>query len=118
MNGNDFIVFGDITELFAFNEGSLDYNDAPLEGVLSRHSSGEVFAFRCIELVPGFVWHWLLIKTSGNESKVFELARINPPQAVLSILEDHRGCRKLHCVVIYEDETKERIAALLDQFGS
>jgi hypothetical protein len=113
MDDNYHVVSGDITDVFSFAESSLIYQDAPLEGLVHKLDSGKRFAFRCKELVPGLVWHWVLVATgeSGDVSEVtFDVARRRQHKSVLSILEDHRTTRtRLHFVIIDEKNTNDQL---------
>ncbi|HUJ62993.1 MAG TPA: hypothetical protein VLX92_31030, partial [Kofleriaceae bacterium] len=68
------------------------YNDGPLEGY-AVSDTGEHFAFSCLEILSGMLWHWTLIpvtSTSKPVSDIVEAARSSPPEFWVSILEDNR----------------------------
>ncbi len=87
-------IWRDISAAFAILDEHLVYIDAPIEGFLRALSTGELFAFRCNELVKGALWFWTLLpvaSTKGTVQEVFSLACSTPAPRWLSIVEDRRG---------------------------
>jgi hypothetical protein len=86
-------TFHEVSEYFELVDTKLVYVDAPLEGLV-RTRAGELFAFRCAAVVPGCLWHWVLLPAHSVEDSVedvFERARSVPPAQWVSIVEDRRG---------------------------
>lgn len=86
--------WGDISEKFVFVDEHLVYVDSPLEGYLRDKRTGEIFAFRCTEIVPERVWHWVLLPAVSAGlmvEAVFSAARATPPHEWISVIEDRRG---------------------------
>jgi hypothetical protein len=82
----------DITEQFEFLEERLVYVDAPLEGLVRRKGGGN-FAFRCQAVIPGRLWHWVLVPVDSLETSVevaFQRAVEDPPPEWCSVVEDRR----------------------------
>ena len=87
-------TLADITERFRFEDDSLVYVDAPLEGFIVDVEDGSRYAFRCLEIVHGAALHWVLLPVPDDKrssvSEIFDEAKIAPPQSWLSVLEDRR----------------------------
>jgi len=87
-------VWKDILDEFEFLEEQLVYVDAPIEGFLRALKTGELFAFRCTQIVPGCLWHWVLLPASPSHvtvEAVFSAVRVAWPKEWISIVEDRRG---------------------------
>ncbi|XXF77086.1 hypothetical protein P2318_29135 [Myxococcaceae bacterium GXIMD 01537] len=85
-------MWGALSDRFELLEEHLVYVDAPLEGFLRAIRKKELFAFRCRAVVPGCLWHWVLIPVSSLSASIdaaFEAARATPKDW-LSIVEDLR----------------------------
>lgn len=94
IENNKIEVWGDISDRFELIDEHLVYMDAPLEGYLKVRETGETFAFRCSPIVPGCLWHWVLLpsKSSKLDAKtVFENIWSAPPARWISVVEDRRG---------------------------
>lgn len=90
------IEWGSVSDAFDVLDKHLIYVDAPLEGFVTSHVTGQIFAFRCIELLPDMVWHWVLVPVVDNDlaaEAALESARSSPPCQWLSVLEDRRTGR-------------------------
>lgn len=87
-------VWRDITDHFSFLDEGLVYADAPYEGFLRSSATGELYAFRTVEILADVLWHWSLIPVSSIETtveQVFASAQSDPPRKWMSIVEDRRG---------------------------
>jgi hypothetical protein len=82
----------DSLDFFDFIDETIIYVDAPLEGFV-RSKNGVLYAFRVFEIIPAYLWHWVLVpaqSTSEPVSSAFFRAP-GPDDKWLSILEDRRG---------------------------
>jgi hypothetical protein len=85
--------FADMTEVFQFDEQSLDYLDGPLSGWLLGKTDGTWYAFDCQPILPQLVWHWTLVAVAVRTDvlDVLEQAEKNQAGSWFSVVEDRRG---------------------------
>lgn len=80
---------------FEFDEESLVYVDAPLEGWLRHRSTGDWFAFRTVELLGKALVHWCLVPYERPQERwrLPEIDRVLHEHRTewISVLEDGRG---------------------------
>lgn len=90
--------WSDITDGFDILEDELMYYDAPLAGFLRSKTSGNTFAFECIEVLPACTWQWILVPSRHADIKpqdVIEPCLADLTSKWMSIIEDLRsGVRK------------------------
>src|SRR5262245_59603887 len=86
-------VFADVSEIYEFDDESLDYYDGPLSGWLKHRVTGEWFAFDCQPIIHGLLWHWTLVPATktGDAGRVLGDARNASAGSWLSIVEDRRA---------------------------
>lgn len=80
------VCFGDMTARFSFSEETLEYHDGPLAGWIRDRQSGDWYAFECVVVLAGSVWHWLLRRTSGDGRPTDPATR-----TWISVIEDRRS---------------------------
>ncbi len=110
-NGDHECVFGDMSELFHFDELSTDYADGPLSGWLRRKNDDAWFAYDCKMIVDGLLWHWTLVPSvekTGDVVKVLEEAARALEGVWVSIVEDRRSRQASLCSLRVIDGTKTR----------
>ena len=85
--------FSDLSEIFDFDEESLDYVDEPLSGWLRSKTTHEWFVFNCQLIIRNLLWHWTLVPAADKTNiglAVREASRADTGYW-LSIVEDLRG---------------------------
>lgn len=86
------VLLDDVSEFLDFVDETISYVDAPLEGI-GRTKTGVLYAFRVLEIVPGCLWHWVLVPAQSTSEPVSSAfcRSPGPEDKWLSILEDRRG---------------------------
>jgi hypothetical protein len=85
------MTISDILENYEFEEETLIYVDAPLAGWMRDRITGVRYAFECINIVEGLLWHWSLVPDNGDGTSYFDSKKIEQYRVWLSIVEDRRG---------------------------
>jgi hypothetical protein len=83
----------DITDRFEFLSERLEHVDGPWEGLIRSRETGELFAFRCTQVIADHLWHWALVPLHSADTpvaKAFDAAQ-RAPTDWLSIVEDRRS---------------------------
>src|SRR5262244_3214480 len=108
--------FGDLSEMFSFDDESMDYLDGPISGWMRSKATGDWLAFDCQPVVANMLWHWTLIpaKQRGELKAAFEEAIARTDGFWWSVVEDRRtgGRSKCSLVKITYKEAKPVILSL------
>jgi len=84
----------ELLDKYSIVKETLPYLDAPVQGHMKNVETGEMFAFRCIEIIRGSLWHWVLVPVeSTSESPEAAMAKLKARRIEnwVSIVEDKRG---------------------------
>lgn len=104
--------FSDLTEIFEFENESLDYIDGPVSGWIREKESGIWYAFECQPIVATLLWHWTLVpaRKEGEAAIAMTTAAASSAGSWLSILEDRRGRKEsLSRLVRIENKTAKPV---------
>ncbi|MBX3208440.1 MAG: hypothetical protein KF764_25570 [Labilithrix sp.] len=96
-------TFGDMSEVFDFEEEGTDFLDGPLSGWVRRKTDGAWFAYDCQPIIAGKLWHWTLVSAPNKEPDIqqvlIEAARTKLG-SWLSITEDRRSSPTSMCHLV------------------
>ena len=62
----------ELLDKYSIVKETLPYLDAPVQGHMKNVETGEMFAFRCIEIIRGSLWHWVLVPVESTSDLVPE----------------------------------------------
>jgi hypothetical protein len=103
-------TFADLSELFEFEESTMDYYDGPLSGWMRSKQSGEWFAFDCQPIVWQMLWHWTLVAAAERIDVLdtLQTAAAQPTGSWLSVVEDRRPGASTACRMCEMDNAVAR----------
>jgi hypothetical protein len=86
-------VAGDFMAGFEIEDQGLVYYDAPLLGWMRSKQTGERFAFNCLCILPGMLWHWVLVPAGDEADAETALSTVDAERCPewLSVIEDRRS---------------------------
>jgi hypothetical protein len=92
-------TFGDVADLFEFDEEHLDYYDGPLRGWLRRKRDGAWFAYDCQLIIDETLWHWTLVAVASKEGEPADalVSAKRQGAAWISLVEDRRLDEAIQC---------------------
>lgn len=96
-------TFGDMSEVFDFEQEGTDYLDGPLSGWVRRRADGAWFAFDCQPIIAAKLWHWTLVPAPNKEHDIQELligATRTKVGSWLSVIEDRRSSPTSMCHLV------------------